>query len=130
MAKQLPKWLTTVTPFSKLLALTLFITLPLFTFFLGLRFNSSADDLLYKNPLQKVQVTTVLTPLETPPSIKVTTAAPTTTPLSLDTCLEGAQIHHNVKNCSENLSCDPYTPFPDRFCRLPDGSCKFFCTDK
>ena len=36
--KALPKWATTVTPFSKLVALILFIGLPIVAFFFGLSF--------------------------------------------------------------------------------------------
>jgi len=37
--KQLPQWLTTVTPFSKALAMFLFIILPFLGFFLGINYQ-------------------------------------------------------------------------------------------
>ena len=71
MAKRrLPRWLITVTPFSKLLALLLFITLPLITFYLGLQFGMSQNSLLFAQPVQQIQVTSVFSPQDNPKPIR------------------------------------------------------------
>ena len=44
---KLPKELTTVTPFSKYLALSLFIILPMLTFFLGMRYQELASQTFF-----------------------------------------------------------------------------------
>lgn len=43
--KKLPEWATTVTPFSKFLALILFITLPFLCFFFGMNYQQKIDKL-------------------------------------------------------------------------------------
>jgi hypothetical protein len=42
--KTLPKWLTTVTPLSKIVALSLFVTLPLATFGLGWKMRENQPE--------------------------------------------------------------------------------------
>jgi hypothetical protein len=45
-------------------------------------------------------------------------------------CKDGDIIRSNVKPCSADLECYSLTPISERYCRLPDGTCKFFCTEK
>lgn len=47
-----------------------------------------------------------------------------------NTCRDGNTVRQNVKPCSSDLDCYSLTPMSERYCRLPDGTCKFFCTDK
>lgn len=47
-----------------------------------------------------------------------------------DSCRDGNTIRQNVKPCSQGLECYSLTPMNERYCRLPDGTCKFFCNDK
>lgn len=62
----LPKWITSVTPFSKALAIILFITLPLFTFFLGVTYYKKINYSENSTNINKVnQITLDLTPTPT-----------------------------------------------------------------
>jgi hypothetical protein len=53
-----------------------------------------------------------------------------TKPVSEDSCREGDIVRQNVKPCGPDLECYSLTPMNERYCRLPDGTCKFFCSDK
>jgi len=53
---KLPKWLTTVTPFSKLCALFLFVTLPFFGFFAGIFYGQFLLLTESPPPLQKMSL--------------------------------------------------------------------------
>lgn len=73
-------------------------------------------------------------PVYTPgpsPSVSLPEEVVESTPVSkVNTCRDGDVIRQNVKACSSGLECYSLTLYDDRFCRLPDGTCKFFCTDK
>lgn len=56
----LPKWLTTVTPLSKYVALSLFITLPLLSFYLGAEYQK--QKVLLRKPLEKILPSPTLMP--------------------------------------------------------------------
>lgn len=45
-------------------------------------------------------------------------------------CQDGDVMRQGVHVCSDNPVCDMMAPFNDRFCRLPDGTCRFFCDAK
>lgn len=138
----LPKSFTTVTPFSKLLALFLFITLPFLTFYLGLAFNPYQTAPQQQSPLIQIQtVTPSKTPLGSPspsPSLVSPTfnsvpvsSTPSPQTSSQNMCMEGNTVRKGVKLCSSrDLDCSPLMAYEERFCRLPDGSCKFFCDQK
>lgn len=51
-------------------------------------------------------------------------------PVADASCRDGNTVLQNVKPCGPDLECYSLTPYDERFCRLPDGTCKFFCTDK
>ena len=53
-----------------------------------------------------------------------------TKPVTPDSCRDGDIIRQNIKPCSSDLECYSLVSYNERFCRLPDGTCKFFCTDK
>lgn len=64
--KKLPEWATTVTPFSKLLALILFITLPFLCFFLGMDYQKKLDKLRPTTTIYITQPQTAVSPQVTP----------------------------------------------------------------
>jgi hypothetical protein len=67
--KRLPQWLTTVTLFSKLLAMSLFIILPFLGFYLGMQYQQK---LTVTTPVvSEVQKTVIPTPTPTPGSIDI-----------------------------------------------------------
>jgi uncharacterized protein (UPF0333 family) len=51
-------------------------------------------------------------------------------PVAQNTCREGNVVRQNVKPCGPDLECYSLVTYNERFCRLPDGTCKFFCSDK
>lgn len=58
------------------------------------------------------------------------TETPITNQTDINTCPDGELVRQNVKPCSPELECYSLTPMSERYCRMPDGTCKFFCTDK
>lgn len=127
----LPKSWTTVTPLSKMVALILFITLPFITFYLGLQFNPYIKTVdVSNNPSPTINNVPEVSPSEilNPTSEVDLQSSPTLQ--SRDSCLEGNTVRRPVKLCSDNPVCDKLGPYEDRFCRLPDGTCKFFCDGK
>jgi hypothetical protein len=72
--KKLPQWLTTVTLFSKLLAMTLFIALPFAGFYLGMKYQEKTT---VTNPIiLDVQKTSVATPTPTSSTNPLSTTSP------------------------------------------------------
>lgn len=53
-----------------------------------------------------------------------------TKPVTQDSCIDGNTVRQNIKPCSSDLECYSLVSYNERFCRLPDGTCKFFCSDK
>lgn len=51
----LPKWATTVTPFSKMLALSMLIIFPIIAFILGMKYQELVDRINY-NSFNKVEI--------------------------------------------------------------------------
>ncbi len=68
----LPKWLTEVTPLSKYLALSLFITLPVLSFYSGMKYQERITT------AQKVDTSLVVNPTS-----KVPSSAPNDSPINL-----------------------------------------------
>jgi hypothetical protein len=58
--KRLPSWLTTVTPFSKYLAMALFILLPFTGFYLGIKYQEKVT--VIPPVVSEIQKTTIQTP--------------------------------------------------------------------
>lgn len=69
------------------------------------------------------------TPIHSSPP-ESATMTPTINQTEISTCRDGDVVRQNVKPCIEDLECYSLTPMNERYCRLPDGTCKFFCTDK
>lgn len=79
----LPKWATTVTPFSKILALIIFITFPIVSFLLGMKYQYIADkneniENKISNPSSTIKLTII--PLAEPATPFNITQQPSSTP--------------------------------------------------
>ncbi len=97
----LPKYLTTVTPFSKYLALSLFIILPLVSFYLGIYFQRHIQSPNY------IPTTRSLTPAVTPsfPQVTISRLTPSSGSVNTVVTIQGSGFtpeNNNVKLGTED----------------------------
>lgn len=86
--------------------------------------NNSPQIINQTNPTKNLQQKITQQPTSTIQSQQVSK------PVSQGSCRDGDSIRQNVKACSADLECYSLVSYNERFCRLPDGTCKFFCSDK
>lgn len=101
----LPKSLTTVTPFSKFIALILFILLPIVTFYLGLRYQNPTE---YPSLMPRI--------LPTHPIEKACT-------LEAKICPDGSSVGRTGPNCEFAACPDIVSAQPDISC-VQDSDCR------
>lgn len=92
---KLPKSLTTVTPFSKSLALCMFILFPILGFFLGMTYQKmlSPQDFLSRESNEKNEV---ITPT---PTVKTTIPEGKACTMEAKLCPDGSYVGRTGPNC-------------------------------
>jgi hypothetical protein len=91
--KKLPTWATTVTPFSKMLALSMLIVIPILAFFYGMYYQRQLD--WGKGPIEYILI---------PPN--------NTTPTKTATPQDGTMQCQTNADCPSDYTCNQAGPIP------------------
>lgn len=92
----LPRWATTITPFSKLVAFILFITLPLLTFYLGLSYQRGGAQAPAPVVSYVPSHNTVISPTNVPTSLPELTPS-TSSSIKIESVVTDYALKHGYK---------------------------------